>query len=150
MHQKLKSIVKGQVLDITSCKDEVFAEKILGDGLMIKPSSQTIKAPFSGQIKTVTESMHAITMTSSDGISIIIHVGIDTVEMNGNGFIKKVENGDLVEAGQDLLEVDFDLIEQNGYDTSVLLIVLDKDVSIEKKSIDMFVDETTTIMEVSK
>lgn len=150
MKLTLKNMVDGNLQDITECSDEIFAEKVLGDGIMISPKNNKIIAPFSGIIETVTNTKHAITMSSDEGIPVIIHVGIDTVELNGEGFHSLVKNGDKIVEGQELLEVDFSFIEQQKYDTSVLMIVLDKEAKIEKMNIGSAVNGSTAVMEISK
>lgn len=146
---EFNNVVKGKILDITECSDEIFSEKILGDGVMIAPSDNIISAPCDAEIKTVASSKHAITLVTEDGLPFIIHVGIDTVELNGEGFKSFVKNGDLVLAGQPLLEVDFKLIESRGYDPSVLIIILEKNVNIQKVNNNLETDEFIPVMNIA-
>ncbi|MGL4382778.1 MAG: PTS sugar transporter subunit IIA [Bacilli bacterium] len=110
-NHELVAVLSGEILPITECEDPVFAQKIMGDGYLIIPSDNFVLAPCNGVIKTVFPTKHAIGMTSSNGDDIIIHVGLDTVSLNGEGFKALVKDGDKVVAGQKLLEVDFALIK---------------------------------------
>ena len=142
----IKNVVKGKIEDISKCSDSIFAEKLMGDGIMICPTDSMIVAPCKAEIKSIIKSKHAITMVTDSGIPMMIHVGIDTVELDGEGFHCLVKEGDIVEEGDRLLNVDFDLIKRKEYDPSVLMIILEKDILIDKENIGVNSDEFIPIM----
>lgn len=119
--------VSGRIVPLSEVNDQTFSERILGDGLAIRPSggSVTIVAPSDGVIEAVARTGHAISMTVDDGIELLIHVGIDTVELDGRGFSSLVSVGERVRCGDRLLEVELDVISKTGYDTVTPLIVTD-------------------------
>lgn len=102
------SPVKGDVIDVTKTNDPLFKSEGLGKGVGIIAEENTLVSPVNGEIKTFFPTKHAIGITSDDGVDILIHVGIDTVELNGKYFNALKEQGDKVKKGDKLLEVDFD------------------------------------------
>jgi phosphoenolpyruvate-protein phosphotransferase len=100
----------GVVVDLSNVPDPVFADKMVGDGIAIDPLEPQIYAPFDGVVESIHRAKHAITIKSNNGISILIHVGLETVTLNGNGFNFFVKVGDVVTRGQVLGEVDIDLV----------------------------------------
>ena len=107
--------------------DETFAQGILGPGCGIEPTGKTVYAPFDGTVNQVASTLHAVGLTSEDGIEILIHVGMDTVEMQGKGFKALVKVGDKVKAGTPLLKVDLEAIRAAGHPTATALIVTNSD-----------------------
>ena len=107
--------------------DETFAQGILGPGCGIEPTGKTVYAPFDGTVEQVASTLHAVGLTSEDGIEILIHVGMDTVEMQGKGFKALVKVGDKVKAGTPLLKVDLDAIRAAGHPTATAIIVTNGD-----------------------
>lgn len=104
--------------------DDVFSKRIIGDGLAIEPEDNTVVAPGSGTVSVVMkDSKHACGLTLDNGMEILIHVGIDTVAMNGDGFELFVDQGDRVEAGQPLLSFDPEKIKAAGYPMTTFLIL---------------------------
>ena len=93
---------------IENVPDSVFADKLLGDGIAINPSNGEIISPIDGQVVMIQDSLHAIGIQSEDGIEILIHVGLDTVELKGEGFVKKVNINDRVNKGQPIVYFDKD------------------------------------------
>lgn len=106
--------IKGEVLSLTEVPDATFADKILGDGFAIKPIDGVVYAPVSGKIAQVFRTNHALGITTEEGLEILIHVGIDTVKMNGEGFKTLVAKGDIVTKGQKLLEFDLSLVKEKA------------------------------------
>lgn len=115
--------VEGTVIPLEQIPDETFAAGVLGDGCGVQPTVGRVVAPFDGEITTVAESKHAIGLASPDGMELLIHVGINTVEMNGEGFVLHCAEGDQVKAGQLLLEFDLDRIKESGYSTTTAVLV---------------------------
>lgn len=119
--------IRGKVLAQADIPDETFAQGILGPGCGIEPTGKTVYAPFDGTVEQVASTLHAVGLTSEDGIEILIHVGMDTVEMNGKGFKALVKVGDKVKAGTPLLKVDLEAIRAAGHPTATALIVTNSD-----------------------
>lgn len=131
----LYSPVKGNVIDITQVPDPVFSEKMMGEGVAIIPEANTICSPFDGQIIQVFKTKHAISLRSSDGIEIIIHIGLETVSLNGEGFEVLVNDGDFVKAKQNLLKVDFDFLKSKGLNTITPIVIINHEDKTIKKSL---------------
>lgn len=115
--------VEGTVIPMEQIPDETFAAGVLGEGCGVQPAVGRVVAPFDGEITTVAESKHAIGLASPDGMELLIHVGINTVEMNGEGFVLHCAEGDQVKAGQLLLEFDMNRIKEKGYFTTTAVLV---------------------------
>lgn len=124
----LKAFVSGKVIPITEVNDQVFSSKALGEGVAIQPVSQVVTAPCDGVISMIAEdSNHAIGMTLNNGAEILLHIGLDTVSLNGEGFHVLVKANDKVKQGDRLLEFDKDFIESKGFETTCILIVTNSD-----------------------
>lgn len=115
---------QGDIVPIENVPDSVFADKLLGDGIAINPSDGEIISPIDGQVVMIQDSLHAIGIQSEDGIEILIHVGLDTVELKGEGFVKKVNINDRVNKGQPIVCFDKEMIEEKGYNTITMMIVV--------------------------
>lgn len=116
--------VAGHVISLDETGDPVFASRALGEGVGIQPADSTVVAPVSGVLQTVAETGHAFGIKTDDGVEVLVHVGIDTVKMNGEGFDVKVKANEHVNAGDDLVVVDFDKVKEAGYSTTTLMTVL--------------------------
>ena len=108
------SPVEGKVMELSEVEDKVFSQGIMGNGFAVELTSGTVRAPFSGEVTVVFPTEHAIGMKRADGLEVLIHIGMDTVELNGKGFSLKVKQGDYVSAGDVLVEVDLDYIKSEG------------------------------------
>lgn len=117
------SPVTGEVVNITKTNDEMFASECLGKGAGIIASDNTLKAPVDGKIVTLFPTLHAVGIRADNGAEILIHVGIDTVELNGRHFSTIRKQGDQVKAGEEILQADFASIKKAGYDPIVMVIV---------------------------
>lgn len=115
--------VAGLVKPLSQAKDEAFASEALGKGLVIEPESGDVFSPVDGMVSALFPSKHAIGITAEDGMEILIHIGINTVELNGKHFETFVEQGEHVQAGQPLVHFDREAIEQEGYNTQTMVIV---------------------------
>lgn len=115
--------VKGNIIAREAIPDDTFASGVLGDGVGIEPEAGLVVAPCDGEIASLTDTRHAIGMTTAGGMEILIHVGIDTVNMQGDGFTLYVSQGDKVKAGQKLLTFDTEKIKAAGYDTTTAVLV---------------------------
>lgn len=115
--------VKGNIKPIEQADDAAFAAKAMGDGLAIDPEDTTVTAPFDGTIAALFPTKHAIGLVSENGAEILIHIGIDTVDLNGEHFTAFVKQGDKVKAGQKLVEFDQKKIKEAGYSTQTMFVV---------------------------
>lgn len=113
----------GKVIPIEEIPDPVFSQGIVGPGCGIEPEEGIVTAPFDGTVVSVTDTKHAVGLRSMDGIEILIHVGMDTVQMNGEGFDLKVKEGTKVHCGQQIMAFDMKKIKDAGYPTTTAVIV---------------------------
>ena len=144
------SPIKGNVIDITKINDPLFKEEGLGKGVGIIAEENTLVSPVNGEIKTFFPTKHAIGITSDDGVDMLIHVGIDTVELNGKHFNALKKQGDKVKKGDKLLEVDFESIKTEGYDTTVLFVITNTQEYSSVKSCEGNKTVDDTIIEIQK
>lgn len=125
--EKIALPVFGEVKDLSECSDEMFAKGVLGQGALIIPSEGKVYAPFDGTMIMCFDTLHAIGLRSHYGTEVLIHVGINTVELNGEPFKLKVEQGAKFKKGDLLLEFDIDKIEKAGKSTETLVLVTNSD-----------------------
>ena len=122
--KELKSILDGKVMPIEEAPDDVFSQKIMGDGVAIEPSNTVVTAPADCDVSVVmADTGHACGLTLPNGVELLIHVGVDTVDMGGDGFKLLVNEGDHVKAGQKLIEFDPEKIKAAGHPCTTMLIV---------------------------
>lgn len=133
----LYSPLKGKVMELSQIKDAAFASGVLGKGVAIVPSEGKVVSPVDGTVTTIFPTLHAIGITSDEGVEILIHIGLDTVQLEGKGFKGMVKDGDKITKGQVLIEFDIDYITKEGYclETPVLVTNADNylDVISENK-----------------
>ena len=110
----IHSPVTGIAADLTAAPDEAFAQKMMGDGAVVKPTGKTVCAPEDGEVSFVFDTKHAIGFVTDTGISMLIHMGIDTVKLNGEGFKVFVKNGQKVKKGEPLMELDLAFLNQQA------------------------------------
>lgn len=129
------SPLTGELLPLAEAKDPVFAQGTMGQGVVIEPSEGKLVAPFDGQVSLLFPTKHAIGLVSDTGVEVLIHVGLDTVELDGKGFTAHVSQGDRVKQGQLLLEVDLNVVKQAGYATQTPVIVTNSaDFQVDPKA----------------
>lgn len=121
--REVYSPVDGEVVELSSVNDEVFSALLVGDGIAIKPMSNTFCSPIDGVVTQIFHTNHAFTITNEKDLSIMVHIGLDTVSLNGEGFSRVVEEGAHVSVGDAIIEADLELIKQNGKDTITPIIV---------------------------
>lgn len=141
--------LNGNLVPLDKVPDETFSTGVLGNGFAIEPSSPNVYAPFDGTIIQTMDSKHAIGIESDDGIEVLIHVGIDTVDMNGLGFDLKCKEGDKVKLGQLLLTFDPKAIEAAGHPTITVVVVTNSDTynSIDIQKLGM-INATDKVIEL--
>lgn len=115
--------VNGQIVPIEQVPDPVFSQKMMGEGIAILPSSGNIHAPVSGTVIQVAPTKHAVGLRAEDGSEILIHVGLETVALKGEGFNVVVNDGDKVSGGQLLIEVDWEYIKTNAKSTITPIVI---------------------------
>jgi len=121
---EIKSVLSGRVIPIEEVEDNVFSQKIMGDGVAVEPEDTVVKAPADAAVTVVMkESCHACGLTLANGLELLIHVGIDTVDMNGDGFQLFVDEGQKVRAGDPLIQFDPEKIRAAGHPLTTMLIV---------------------------
>lgn len=125
--KSLKAMISGEIIPLEDVADPVFSSKALGKGIAIRPDGQVITAPCAGKISMIADTLHAIGITLNNGAELIIHEGLDTVSMNGEGFKVKVKNGEEISQGTPILEFDKALIEEKGFAADCILIVTNSD-----------------------
>lgn len=110
----ISSPIKGIAADLSTAPDEAFAERMMGDGVVVTPVDSLVRAPEDGEVCFVFDTKHAVGFMTDSGISLLIHVGIDTVKLNGEGFEVLVESGQKVKKGEPMLKLDLDYIKENA------------------------------------
>lgn len=121
------AVASGEVVAITEVPDPVFAEKVLGDGVAVRPSNGKITSPVDGTIINVADTYHAYGIATSDGLEILVHIGINTVELNGKGFRNHVKEGDIVSVGDPICDIDLKTITDAGLETWTPILITNMD-----------------------
>lgn len=113
----------GTSIDLLEVTDEVFSSGAMGDGIAVKPDNDTLYSPITGEVTTIFPTKHAIGFKADSGAEVLVHIGIDTVELEGKGFNISVHPGDKVERGQSIGKVDLKLLDSENYDTTTMTVV---------------------------
>lgn len=146
----VKAAIAGEVKPLKKLKDGIFSENMLGDGLAISVSkevnSANIIAPVTGKVVMVFHAGNSYGIETNEGVKVLIHVGIDTVDLKGKGFKTLVKEGDEVKVGDKLSEVDFDFVRKNCPSSDVIVVITSKHKVIQKA--EGQVNETSTLFEV--
>ena len=140
--------VTGKTIDLSDIPDPVFAQKMAGDGLGIDSTGDVIVAPCDGDLTLVFKTKHAFAMTLENGIEILVHIGIETVSLNGEGFEQLVEQGTTVKAGTPIIKIDREFIKSKGLSLVTPVLITNPDItkSIDAKiGIDVVAGETTVL-----
>ena len=149
--ETLVSPVKGKVVPLTEVSDETFASEMLGTTVAVEPSEGKITAPCDGQVSNIFETGHAVCLTTKAGGELLIHVGIDTVKLDGKGFTKKVSDGDMVRKGDVLIEADLEVIKAAGYPATTMVILTNpEDFSAVEKAEPGETDGDSPVMKLEK
>ncbi|HOJ00059.1 MAG TPA: PTS glucose transporter subunit IIA [Anaerolineaceae bacterium] len=131
----------GDIVDVTTINDEVFKNKMLGDGMAVIPNGSLVFAPIDGKIVSIFPSNHQFTMKTDDGLELLIHIGIDTYDVKKRFLVRLVEENQYVMRGTPVIKAKFNKLRAKGYDTSVIVVVLnhpifDKTKMSKSESID--------------
>lgn len=127
---KVYSPIEGEIIPISEVDDQVFASKMMGEGFAVLPSDGTIKAPISGIVKMIAPTKHAIGIVADDGMELLLHLGIDTVDLNGEPFTLTIKEGETLQQGQVIGTIDLNQIEVKGKDATVMVIITDSKETI--------------------
>ena len=119
----LLAVADGTAVPLEQVPDEAFSSGVLGVGFAVLPESGSIHSPVSGRVESVTDTGHAYTILSDDGLDVLVHVGIDTVELKGEGFMPFVFAGKAIKAGDVLVRVDLDVLRQRGLPAHIPVVV---------------------------
>lgn len=124
IEKKMLACADGKVIPMSEATDDVFSSCALGDGVVICPTGNVVVAPADGKVTVTMEaSNHAIGMVLDNGIEVLLHIGVNTVELNGKGFRALVKKGDTIKAGKALIQFDREAMEQAGYCMEIMQIV---------------------------
>ncbi len=141
--------VDGQIVTLESVNDEVFSQKMVGDGVAVIPVSNTFTAPIDGVVSKIFSTNHAYSIKSDKDLEVMVHIGLETVALNGKGFTRIASEGDEVKAGDVIIEVDLVYIKEHAKDTITPIIVTDKSDAKEVIKKYMIVKSGDKIMEVN-
>ena len=149
--ETLNSPVNGQVIPLSEVSDETFASEMLGATVAVEPADGKIVAPCDGEVINIFDTGHAVCIATKGGGELLIHVGVDTVKLEGKGFTKKVSDGDKIHAGDVLIEADLDTIKAAGYPATTMVILTNADQYSEvKKAEPKTADTRTAVMTLKK
>jgi len=145
----IKSPVDGEIVALENVNDEVFSQKMAGDGVAVIPVNGNFTAPIDGTISKIFSTNHAYSIRSNKDLEVMVHIGLETVALEGKGFIRKANEGDSVKAGDIIIEADLNYIREHAKDIITPIIISDESAvkSIEKKY--SIVKNQDKIMEVS-
>lgn len=135
---KIVAPVDGELIPLAEVPDGVFSQKVMGDGFAVVPSADEVVAPISGTAESVFPTGHAVGITSKDGIECIVHIGLDTVELNGDGFKPLISQGSKVKAGQPIVRFERESIAAKGYNLSTMVVFpsgYDKEFDLGKRKV---------------
>ncbi len=140
--------LSGEIVNIEDVPDVVFSEKIVGDGIAIRPNGNKIVAPVDGVIGKIFETNHGFSMESKEGVELFVHFGIDTVELKGEGFTRVAQEGQSVKRGDTIIEFDLALLEQKAKSvlTPVVISNMDEITNIDKKAGEVVAGESVVLV----
>ncbi|OOR99777.1 PTS glucose transporter subunit IIA [Haemophilus paracuniculus] len=124
---KIYAPLSGEIVNIEDVPDVVFSEKIVGDGVAIRPNGNVIVAPVNGTIGKIFETNHAFSIESDEGIELFVHFGIDTVELKGEGFTRVAQEGQTVKVGDPIIEFDLALLEEKAKSVLTPVVISNMD-----------------------
>ncbi|OOM81925.1 glucose-specific phosphotransferase enzyme IIA component [Clostridium puniceum] len=118
------SPIKGKIVDISEVPDSVFSDKMMGEGIAVIPEDNIICSPVNGYVAQIFKTKHAILLKSSDDLEIIIHIGLETVNLNGEGFEVLINEGEDVTIGKELIKVDLEFMKNKGINTITPVVII--------------------------
>lgn len=150
-YEEVASPLRGELLDIQTVPDKTFSDEIVGKGVAIDPVEGKLYAPFDGEVALVFRTKHAVAFRSLNGLELLVHIGIDTVELDGEGFTMLKEAGDPIKKGELVMEFDFEGLKEAGYQTITPVVITNytEFQEINKNSLDGPIDEESILLQVS-
>lgn len=147
----LQSPITGELIDLADVPDPVFAQKMMGDGIAVKPENGTVVSPVDGEIIQVFPTKHAIGIKAVNGAEVLIHIGLETVGMNGEGFTAFIKEGDKVKVGDKLVEFDIALVTEKAASTITPIIITNGDdvAELNKQPLGNVAAAETNILEIT-
>lgn len=121
----LSAVTDGEIISIEEVQDDLFSQKMIGDGYAIRPTSDVVYAPVSGKLIEVADAKHAYYIETDEGLKVLIHIGIDTLLLNGEGFKTSLYKNQRIEKGEKLASFDRKLMSERGFNTVIPVIVLE-------------------------
>ena len=146
----IKAPLEGKVITMKEVNDPIFAEELLGKGVAIQPIKGRVVAPANAEVTTIADTKHAIGLTLASGVELLIHVGLDTVKLNGEYFTPCVKIGDKVKVGTVLMEFNLEQLKKKGFDTTTPIIISNTADYSEIRPILGKVRELDKIIELSR
>ena len=125
--EDVHSVADGQVINIEDVKDPVFSQKMMGDGFAVEPENGKIVSPVAGKVTSIFPTKHALGLVTDNGLEVLVHIGLDTVSLEGKPFDVKVTEGQTVAAGDLLVEANLDAIREAGRATSTVVVFTNAD-----------------------
>lgn len=150
-HIEIYAPITGKFVDIEDIPDPVFAQKMMGEGFGIEPTEGVVVSPIDGKVDNVFPTSHALGLKADNGLELLLHIGLDTVQLNGEGFKVLVESGDTVNVGDPLVEFDLDFINQNAKSiiSPVIITNTDQTENIDIQKNDHLERNETKIIDVT-
>lgn len=121
---EISAVVDGEIIPVEQVEDQIFSQKLIGDGYGIRPTGETVYSPIDGKIEQIAGSKHAIYLSFNDNLKLLIHIGIDTIELKGEGFESHLKKGMTVNKGDSLIAFDPKLIADEGFNPVVTVVLL--------------------------
>ncbi|UFJ40567.1 PTS glucose transporter subunit IIA [Brevibacillus humidisoli] len=140
--------LSGQVIALEQVPDPVFSQKMAGDGVAIVPTEGKLVAPIDGKVVSLLQTGHAVGLASEDGLEILLHIGIDTVKLNGKGFTPKVQIGDRVAAGEVLIQFDLEAIKEAGFSLITPVVITNEQQVVSDKTFHSDIDAQAGVTEI--
>lgn len=146
INKNISAPINGKCIDISEVKDKTFASKVMGDGIAVIPATDTVVSPCDGQITMIFPTKHAFGLKMNDGKEVLVHIGIDTVNLNGKGFTTLRHKNEKVKAGEPVIKFDKATIEHE-YDLTVMVVITDDNKeNAEKRKLHEVVKTNDIIM----
>lgn len=123
-HMKIPAVVDGEIIPIEQIEDQIFSQKMIGDGYGINPTGEVIYSPVDGKIEKIAATKHAIYLSTKEEVKLLIHIGIDTIALKGEGFESHLEQGMYVKKGDPLVKFDPNFITEEGFNPVVSVVFL--------------------------
>lgn len=121
---EVHAVTDGEIFPIDEMEDQIFAEKMIGDGYAINPTGEIVYSPIDGKVEQIAQTNHAVYLSLSEDLKLLIHIGLDTIEMKGKGFEANLEKGMSVQVGDPLIKFDSKLIKDEGYNPVIAVVLL--------------------------